>query len=242
MDLDFTSNGIICSEFKDRIIHLLDSKTYYDIRFRVEPYERLVDDDSAFGADVNYIHSWRESNFKLEVSFRESPILPVKKIQLKEEELYWRYCDFQPFKVPCMELEELIAEKLRAAHERTSSRDLYDLYIYSQGAFDEDKVRSMAVLKCWNSKTFFDPALLVEKIQGDEYDWDDLRRLVRPERMPAEREIIERVCQRYSFLRSLDENLTLIQRDAKRHKEEKRVNYVIEMLNHKAQSASAPQN
>jgi hypothetical protein len=233
MDLDFTSIGIRYRALRKRILDLLDSKTYYDITFSVEEYNRPVDDPNGFGAIIMYSHSWRKSNFKMEVSFRELPILPARK-QILKDELYWKYCDFLPFEVPCMEMEELIAEKIRAAHERTRSRDLYDLFVYSRNAFDEPKVRSLAVLKCWNSGTVFNPDSLLAKFRDNEnYDWDDLRRLVRPERMPRESEIINEVCKRYSFLKKLDNSLSTVRDDAKRHKQQNLVNQLIKVLNKK---------
>ena len=230
MDLDFTAIGVNYSEFAKRIQGLLNSKTYFGVTFKVEAYHRTVDDPGGFGATVYYSHSWRSSQFKLEVSFRERPVLPIRRRMLKEE-LYWKYCEFGPFEVPSMEMEELIAEKIRAAHERTRSRDLYDLFIYSKAAFDENKVRSLAVLKCWNSRTAFNPDVLMQKFRENNYDWEDLKGLVRPERMPNETKIVDQVCKRYSFLRNLDENLVSIRDDATNHRRKKLVNDVISKLN-----------
>lgn len=234
MDLDFTSLDITYPAFKERILELLGGRTYYDITFDVEEYQRPADDPKGFGANVRYSHSWRNSQFKLEVSFREKPVLPIKK-KILLDELYWKYCEFYPFAVPCMQMEELIAEKIRASLERTRSRDFYDLYMYAQSAFDESKVRTLSVLKCWESGTIFDAELLSTKFREiTNSEWNDLKRLVRPERMPERKEMVTLLSKRYLFLKALDNNMSLIRDDAKRHKEKDRVARLILKLNEKS--------
>lgn len=227
MDLDFTFIGADRKDFRKRIRGLLDKRTHYGISFKME--ERAVGDGSGFGAKISYSHEWRDSNFEFEVSFRELPILPVT-MRLLKDELYWRYCGFKPFKVNCMNMEELIAEKLRASIERTTVRDLYDLYIYSSHAFDEERVRTLAVLKCWRSGSKFDAAVLLKKFESSKYNWKNLERLVRPERMPDERKLVEDVCRRYTFLKELDTSLSIIAGDAARHRHGNLVDEKIENL------------
>jgi len=114
--------------------------------------------------------------------------------------------------------EEVFAEKIRAAYQRLSSRDLYDLYLFANTAYDRDAVKALVVIKCWNAREPFDPNRLLNKITGEEYDWSDLRRLVRPDQLPTEKEIIETVTSNYAYLKELDRKLKLLRADSKTHR------------------------
>ena len=60
------------------------------------------------------------------------------------------------------------------------ARDLYDLGIYANRPLDQPLVRRLVVLKLWQARDTFDPARLINKFEhGAEFDWDDLRDLVR---------------------------------------------------------------
>ena len=59
--------------------------------------------------------------FKLEVSLREDPVLPPLDGTIKDE-VYFKYKGFKPFPVPCMALEEVLSEKIRAAYQRGTDR------------------------------------------------------------------------------------------------------------------------
>ena len=51
-----------------------------------------------------------------------------------------------------MAFEEVVAEKIRAASQRSKVRDLHDLSEIALRALDRDLIRSLAVLKLWGSE------------------------------------------------------------------------------------------
>jgi hypothetical protein len=55
------------------------------------------------------------------VSLREDPVLPPLDGTIKDE-VYFKYKGFKPFPVPCMALEEVLSEKIRAAYRRGTDR------------------------------------------------------------------------------------------------------------------------
>lgn len=117
MDLDFTAVGVEVEAFRDRLSELLHSKQHYGITFTIEEeFQSRENGASSYGAIINYAHDWKSSNFEINVSFREDPCLSVEQLPLQSE-LYFRYCEFEPFEVPCLQKEELIAEKIRAAFQ-----------------------------------------------------------------------------------------------------------------------------
>jgi predicted nucleotidyltransferase component of viral defense system len=77
-------------------------------------------------------------------------------------------------------LAEILAEKIRACYQRNKARDIYDLGMYATRPLQQDRIRRLVVLKLWQARDSFDPAHLMEKFErGAEFDWDDLRDLVR---------------------------------------------------------------
>ena len=59
--------------------------------------------------------------------------------------------------------------------------DDYDSeFRYATRPLQQDRIRRLVVLKLWQARDSFDPAQLMEKFErGAEFDWDDLRDLVR---------------------------------------------------------------
>jgi predicted nucleotidyltransferase component of viral defense system len=230
MDLDFTGIGVELDDFKERLHALLDGKEYYGIRFLIdEEFSRRDDTILSYGAVVSYSHSWSSGTFQMEVSLREEPSLGVRSLPLLDE-LYFRYCEFKPFRVPCLQKEELMAEKIRAAFQRLRSRDLYDLYVLAKTPYNKSIVRALAVLKCWNVREPFNPELFLDRVANGDYDWSDLKRLVRPRQLPAEKDMIEAVVSEYSYLRELDEGLKRIVADSKAHRHPGAVRSLTERL------------
>ena len=64
---------------------------------------------------------------------------------------YFKMLEFKPVAVPSLAFEEAVAEKIRAASQRSKIRDLYDLSEIAVRALDHDLIRSLAVLKLWDS-------------------------------------------------------------------------------------------
>lgn len=201
----------------------LNGKTIFDIDFKIEEenIRKNVAGTESYLALVRYTHSWNPgSEFELEVSFREEPILPLQE-QLLVDEMYFKYCEVPRFPVRHLQKEELLAEKLRAALQRIRSRDLYDLYLFSGRPFDKDLVRKLVVLKCWNVREPFTAEELLDKIENAKYDWDDLQQLVRKGDLPPQKVVTRTVTGEYAFLKEMDSALLRIVRDSKAHREDK---------------------
>lgn len=216
MDLDFTSISIKREELRDKFMQLLHNKTHYDVFFKI------VDENvrsESYLAVIKYAHAWNlGSEFEIQVSFRERPILPIAKLPLYNE-MYLKYCEFQSFTVRCLQKEELMAEKIRAAFQRVRSRDLYDLYLFTKHHYNRNTVKKLVVVKCWNSRDPFNPKALFDKIASAAYDWNDLQKLVRKGSLLPQRDLIKAVLKEYVFLEDLDHQLLKIMKDSKAHKE-----------------------
>lgn len=217
MDLDFTRVDIRPDKFKSELRLLFDQRRHHGISFVIEEeWSR----DNSYGAVLEYSHAWNSDRFQVEASFRERPILSVVELPLLDE-LYFRYCEFEPFKVPCLQKEEVLAEKIRAFFQRRRARDLYDLYLFATmpRSYDVNKVRTLAVLKCWNSHDPFEPLRLLERISEEQHDWSDLQRLVRQKVLPSEKILIRTVVKHYAYLNDLDFDLQRIVADSRAHRE-----------------------
>jgi predicted nucleotidyltransferase component of viral defense system len=225
MDLDFTSTKIDSAKFKLQLISLMDNKKYYGISFHIEDE---WDSGNSYGALISYSHAWNADTFDIEVSFREKPILPVVELSIIDE-VYFRYCEFRPFEVPCLQRAEVLAEKIRASFQRIRARDLFDLYLFATtpGSYDKDKVKTLAVIKCWNVRDSFDPNRFMAKVAEGQYDWNDLQRLVRPHLLPSQKEIIRTVLSHYKYLTSVDGTLARIVADSTSHRDQ---SFVLSML------------
>jgi predicted nucleotidyltransferase component of viral defense system len=143
--------------------------------------------------------------------------LPVVPLILKPQ-IYFKYLEFRAFAVPCLQFEELLAEKIRAASQRVRSRDLYDLAKAAEKPFNQTQLRSLVVIKCWNVGDGFDPERFFERIQSAKYDWDDLKQLVRRSERINPKPLIAACRQRYEFLMDLTKDERRLIADAKGHK------------------------
>ena len=228
MDLDFTSTNIDRAKFKLQLTSLLHNKTYYGISFRIEDE---WDSGNSYGAAVTYSHNWNSDKFEIEVSFRERPILPVVELAILDA-VYFRYCAFGPFQVPCLQKVEVLAEKIRASFQRIRARDLFDLYLFAtaSGSYNKSKLKTLAVLKCWSSNDPFDPNRLLAKVSEGKYDWNDLQRLVRPHMLPSQKTIIRTVLNHYMYLTKLDRDLLRIVADSKPHRDRAFVMGLVDQL------------
>lgn len=219
LDLDFTriEGGM---DADDLILHLVENlrKSAYGIQFNVAVKDFYVADDrSSCGAVIRYRHDWHEGLFKLEISLRESPSLPLVSMPLKQQ-TYFKYLEFPAFSVPCLQFEELLAEKIRAASQRVRARDLYDLARAAEKPFNVDLIRPLTLIKCWNVRDAFDPQKFFERLQSSKYDWDDLRQLIRRSEKIDPKKLISTCQNRYQFLKDLTQDEKEVIADAKRHR------------------------
>jgi len=216
MDLDFTNISTKLEELRDKFKQSLHNKTDYGLDFKI------IDENvslESYLAVVEYAHAWNSgSEFELQVSYREHPVLPTAELLLTNE-MYFKFCEFQSFPVRCMQKEELLAEKIRAAFQRVRSRDLYDLYLFTKRHYNKDIVKTLVVIKCWNVRDPFNPKVLLSRVANADYNWDDLQRLVRKGSLPSQEAVIKAVLKDYAFLEDLDKQLFKIVEDSKAHRE-----------------------
>jgi hypothetical protein len=107
----------------------------------------------------------------------------------------------------------MIGEKIRAAAQRSRVRDLYDLHQLASQPFDRSLVRRIAVLKCWETRFALDPDTFLSSLPMGNYDWADLRRLVRRNMIIAPEEIVRGVQRAYAFLGEMTEEETRLASD-----------------------------
>lgn len=203
LDLDFTATSAASPEalILD-VVAALHGQTYYGLSFTIPSSDYYATADSC-GAEVSYTHDWvTGGRFGLQISLRAVPLLPVQSMALREER-YFKWLGIVPPPVPCLDLHEMIGEKVRAAAQRSRVRDLYDLYQLGRQPYERALVRRIAVVKCWQTRYAFDPAAFLSSLTEGSYDWSDLSRLVRPDRVVAPAELVRAVQAEYRFLADL---------------------------------------
>jgi hypothetical protein len=110
--------------------------------------------------------------------------------------------------LPVPALEEALAEKLAAWRRRRKIRDLYDLYLFGQGALDEPLIRRLFVLKVWHD-------IVKDRLGQGPLNVDEAVRAVEIARLPPEDiglltqpvepdRWFEFIIDRYGFLDELD--------------------------------------
>ncbi len=213
LDLDFTATTAAEPDaFVLELAGCLHSQTYYGITFTIADPDYYATADSC-GAEVTYRHDWvATGRFGLQVSFRATPLLPVKPATLRPER-YFEWLGIAPPEPPALDVHEIIGEKVRAAAQRSRVRDLYDLYQFTRLRFDRGLVRRIAVLKCWETRYAFDPAAFLAGLPQAHYEWPDLRRLIRRGAVVSPEEIIRGVQQGYAFLGQMTEEEAVLAGD-----------------------------
>ncbi|MFC2173366.1 nucleotidyl transferase AbiEii/AbiGii toxin family protein [Acidobacteriota bacterium] len=113
-DLDFTLDSQRPED--DVLLGLVESfnREHYGISFNFDEYYK-TDSDTSFGGDVTYSHAWNDAGrFRLQVSLRERPTLPVAPMAMKHQS-YFNHLEIDLFEVRTLQTIEMIAEKVRAA-------------------------------------------------------------------------------------------------------------------------------
>ena len=200
LDLDFTATGGIHPEtlILD-FVSAFHECSHFGLTFSIQSSDYYATADSC-GAEVTYQHEWvMDGRFAIQISFRAQPILPVQTVPLLQER-YFDWLGVEPPEIPTLDLHEIIGEKIRAAAQRSQVRDLYDLFRFANKQFIRDIVRTITVLKCWETNFAFDPVDFLNGLPSGQYDWADLRRLVRKGWEMKVETIIHRVQEDYLFL------------------------------------------
>jgi len=203
LDLDFSAISDIDPEaFVLDLLSTFHEQIHHGIAFTMPSSDYYATVDSC-GAEVAYHHEWvATGRFGVQISFRASPLLQVRPVSLRRER-YFDWLGIEPPMVSALDLHEMIGEKIRAAAQRSRVRDLYDLYQLANQRFDRNTVRRIAIIKCWETRHLFDPVAFLAGLPKAQYDWSDLRRLVRRSAIVAPEDIIRGVQQAYTFLGQL---------------------------------------
>ena len=213
-DLDFQAGKK--KMLRDEFERLFRDTVYYEISFSFTDEDWYETDDSC-GVTLHYSHSWNPgSRFKLQVSFRGNTLLPTPCLPVRKES-YSRWMEFTLPLIRCMALDEIIAEKIRACYQRSTVRDLYDLYVFSKRPFSDALIRLLVVLKFWEVREMFYPERFLDAVSQGHYNWHDLQRLIRKDALVKPEVITKNISDRFSFLKDLSDDETVLVNDAKRH-------------------------
>jgi predicted nucleotidyltransferase component of viral defense system len=220
-DLDFTARTEISRD--DVMTIMLDAlaKPYRGLSFQLKDKDwYLTDDGCAANPVCSHEDNERGANIKLQISLRERPILPVLPVPQLDQE-YFKLLEFKPAAIPSLALEEAIAEKIRAASQRSKIRDLHDLSEISGRNPNRALVRPLAVLKLWNSGgPGLDYGRFVERVKGGgDYDIAELTNLLRKDQKPDLDGMIRRVVEGFRFLADLKESEKALAADTQRKKQ-----------------------
>jgi predicted nucleotidyltransferase component of viral defense system len=221
-DLDFTSRSEISRD--DLMMMMLEAvdQPYRGITFRFDREKDWYFTDDGCAANPVCAHAENENGvkIKLQVSMRERPIRSVAPLpQLAQD--YFNLLDFAPAEIPCLVFEEVIAEKIRAASQRSKIRDLHDLSEVAERPLRRDLIRGLAVLKLWDSEG---PNLDYERFRqrimdAHDYDVADLANLLRRDQRPDLGAMINRVVNGFRFLGEMTEQeRVLVQDEARRRR------------------------
>lgn len=228
-DMDFvdasyeqiSDKGITPEDYYYKLLETFDEQTIYDIHWRVKP---ITDEElrrDTLRVDLHFFvygdrpeQNWQtrtDNVLSIECSFRRPILLPIQMRTLRQESWFNRL-EFVPAEVPVLQEEEAIAEKIRAAFQRNNARDIFDLYQYGQTPFDEQLVRSLSVLKCWQDRglydgpTNFDPAEFLGKLKTGNYNWERLRAQLSKHAWVDPPELLKYLVRRFAFLEPLTDS------------------------------------
>lgn len=217
-DLDFTRNSDIDGDdLLLEIAALLVEAPYHGINFTFDRDKDWYHIEDGLSANPLCTHDGNQNGvrIKIQISTREDPILPVISVpQLPQD--YFKMLPFEPADIPCLAYEEIISEKVRAASQRTKIRDLHDLSEIAKRPIEQDTVRALAVLKLWagGDKLHFES--FCQRIDGADYDVEDLRMLLRKDESPSLPDLIKHVTDGFRFLQNLDGEEAALAADARR--------------------------
>jgi len=223
-DLDFTCRTDITTD--DLLMMMLEAleEPFHGLTFRFDREKDWyrTEDGCAANPVCSHADNPKGIKIKLQVSTRERPILPVTPMP-QEPQDYFRLLGFVPAAIPCLAFEEVVAEKIRAASQRSKIRDLHDLSEVVARPLNRELVRSLAVLKLWQSTgPNLDYNRFCERInESGDYDIADLTNLLRKDQRPDLKIMMSRVVDGFRFLSELTYlERTLSQDDMQRRRVE----------------------
>ncbi|MCB9469962.1 MAG: nucleotidyl transferase AbiEii/AbiGii toxin family protein [Candidatus Obscuribacterales bacterium] len=215
-----TDTGLRVEDYYIKVLEGFDNQTVHDILWKV----KNIDDESlhapSLRIDVHFFiyddrpddHWERRTDnvLSIECSFRRPIYLKPQLRQLRNES-WFRQLEFEPSPVPVLQTEEAIAEKIRAAFQRSNPRDIFDLHQYGQLTFREELVRKLTVLKCWQDRGTYDGPSnfnadeLLGKLRLENYPWERLRAQVSNHAWIEPGRLLDSLRNRYNFITDLGE-------------------------------------
>ncbi|HTU38273.1 MAG TPA: nucleotidyl transferase AbiEii/AbiGii toxin family protein [Acidimicrobiales bacterium] len=198
-DLDFAAPDADTGEL---LLDTLDGAELFDVRFSLTYRESLR-------ARLVVTTPLGEPRIPARVEISPRPLwLPTEAMTPIALPVHGGY-EFPLPDIPAPALEESMAEKLAAWRRRQKIRDLYDLYLFGQGALNEPLIRRLLVLKVWHDVVNdglgsrpFDPAEIVAGIDANRMPSEDIGLLTRPVE-PAK--WMAHIRTRYVFVTNLDD-------------------------------------
>lgn len=224
-DLDFTA--LSEHDHESVILDMMEAfiEPFHGIKFDIPNdsyYETL--DGLSWGINPTYSHSWNHgggtSIVKIQISRREMPSLAVG-YKTQCEQSYFKHLPFTPVSINCLSLSEIIAEKIRACYQRNKARDIYDLGLFAKKPLDQALIRRLVVLKIWQSRDTFVPERLMDKFKEGDFDWTDLKDLVRRSLIIDHKKITAECLSGYRFLVNLTEEEKILAKDS--HQRERKL-------------------
>jgi predicted nucleotidyltransferase component of viral defense system len=220
-DLDFTRRSEVSDEGIMELMLDALGQPYHGLSFRFDRDKDWYFTDRSLAANPTCVHAGNEKGvkIKLEVSLRERPIIPISALpQLSQE--YFKLLPFNPADVPSLVYEEVVSEKVRAASQRSKIRDLHDLSEAAGRDCNRSLLRSLAVIKLWESgKDNLDYAKFAAQVEnGKDYDLNDLTNLLRKDQRPNLQDMIRRAKDGFRFLDQLTDLERKIVQDSRRHR------------------------
>jgi len=215
-----SDNGLSVEQYYYKLLDAFDGQTIHDIQWKVKPLTEQELASDSLRVDLHFFiyddrpaDGWEkraDNVLSFECSFRRPILLPTQRRALREES-WFKNLEFFPSPVPVLQAEEAISEKVRAAFQRNNPRDIFDLHQYGQVPFDEELVRMMSVLKCWQDRGLydgpknFDPLEFLDKLKVENYAWERLKSQVSQHAWVDPEVLVKSLRQRLSFISALTE-------------------------------------
>ena len=206
-DVDFTALRREKSA-DDSVLQLAEitAQPFHGIQFEIDMGKKgwyETGDGVSWGAEPRYRHDLGAGVLKLQVSHRETPTLPPD-ARRQLEISYFKLLPFRPAELQCLRIEEILAEKIRAAYQRNKPRDIWDLDHFGARPLPEALIRKLVIIKLWQARDSFSPERWNAKINNAKaWDWDDLRQLVRGG-VSDPQQMLHRCAARFAFLAQLN--------------------------------------
>lgn len=172
-DLDFTAGKLFKpKEFFARLPYFF-SLLNINSKVKIEKFQHSLNVYMEINGSLYDGRKESRSRLILNISFREKVLLPQRRFSYTS-----LYPEVRPFDIYAMEEQEILAEKIRAVHQRNKARDVYDLWyllVVKKVLVDSALVRK----KLSHLGMKFNKDIFFKKVQEKKQSWQtDLSALV----------------------------------------------------------------